>query len=144
MSARNAEASQRKANPDDPHVQQPPRGSCGPVPGPNYLGFEGRIAILQTQVFLLALIMIAQLWLITNALNELLSGRTTILGWLVLASGLGFALALLITIRPRRRLEEPYKISDIRVARELTDLGLKEAKTEVDKSPKALKFARCG
>lgn len=104
MSVRYMQTPGRKANPDDPHVQRPPRGPYGPVPRPPYLGLEGRIAILQTQVFLLALIMIAQLWLITNALDQLLSGRTTALGWLVLASGMGFALALLITIWPRRSM----------------------------------------
>ncbi len=61
----------------------------------------------QGQVFLLAVIVIAQLWLITDALYELLSGRIASLGWLALASGLAFALALVITLWPRRRIEEP-------------------------------------
>jgi len=107
MSTHNAGTYRRKANPDDPPVQRPPSGPRGPVPGPNFLGLEGRIAIVQGQVFLLAVILIAQLWLITDALYELLSGRTATLGWLVLASGIGFALALLITFWPRRRVEEP-------------------------------------
>jgi len=77
------------------------------MPGPNFLGLEGRIAIVQAQVFLLAVILIAQLWLITDALYELLSGRTASLGWLALASGIGFILALIITFWPRRRIEEP-------------------------------------
>jgi hypothetical protein len=97
----------RKANPDDPPVQPTPRGPRGLMPGPNFLGLEGRIAIVQAQVFLLAVILVAQLWLITDALYELLSGRTASLGWLALASGIGFALALMITIWPRRRIEEP-------------------------------------
>jgi hypothetical protein len=96
-------AYRRKANPDDPPVQRPSRGPHGPQPGPNFPGLEGRIAIVQAQVFLLAMIMITQLWLITDALYELLSGRTAILGWLALTSGLVFALAVLITIWPRRR-----------------------------------------
>lgn len=107
MSTHNTRTYRRKANPDDPPVQGPPRGPRGWMPGPNFLGLEGRIAIVQAQVFLLAVILIAQLWLITDALYELLSGRTASLGWLVLASGIGFALALMITFWPRRRIEEP-------------------------------------
>jgi hypothetical protein len=68
------------------------------MPGPNFLGLEGRIAIVQTQVFLLAVILIAQLWLVTDALYELLSGRSANLGWLALASGIGFVIALAIRI----------------------------------------------
>ena len=95
------------ANPDDPPVQRPPQGPKGPQPGPNYLGLPGRIAIVQGQIFIVAVILIAQLGLITDALNELLSGRTSNLGWLTLASGLGFALALIVAFWPRRRIEEP-------------------------------------
>ena len=107
MSTHNAGIPPRKANPDDPPVKPPPCGSRGLMPGPNFLGLEGRIAIVQAQVFLLAVILVAQLWLITDALYELLSGRTASLGWLALASGLGFILALVITLWPRRRIEEP-------------------------------------
>ena len=96
----------RKANPDDPNVRRPPRGPHGPMPGPNFLGLEGRIAIVQGQIFLLAVILIAQLAIITDALYELLSGRSERLGWLALASGIGFALALVIVFWPRRRIEE--------------------------------------
>lgn len=96
-----------KANPDDPPVRRPPRGPRGPMPAPNFLGLEGRIAIVQGQVFLLAVILITQLWLITDALYELLSGRRTDLGLLALISGISFALALVITLWPRRRLEGP-------------------------------------
>lgn len=95
-----------RANPDDPLVQRPPQGSHGPRPGPNYLGIPGRAAIVQGQVFLVALIVIVQLWLVTDALYELLSGRSGLLIWLALVSLLGFALALLITLWPRRRIEE--------------------------------------
>lgn len=63
------------ANPDDPPVRRPPRGPKGPLPGPNYLGLAGRTAIVQGQVFLVAVILIVQLWLITDALYELLSGH---------------------------------------------------------------------
>ncbi|GLV58677.1 hypothetical protein KDH_55070 [Dictyobacter sp. S3.2.2.5] len=105
MSTRHSGPRPRKANPDDPPVQRPPVGPRGPIPGPNFLGLEGRIAIVQAQVFLLAMIVIAQLWLVTDALYELLSGRTADLGWLALASGAIFALALLITFWPRRRIE---------------------------------------
>jgi len=107
MSTRNAGTHSRKANPDDPPVKPPPRGPRGVMPGPNFLGLAGRIAIVQAQVFLLAVILVAQLWLITDALYELLSGRTSRLGWLALASGIGFVLALVIAFWPRRRIEEP-------------------------------------
>jgi hypothetical protein len=107
MSTHNPGTSRRKANPDDPPVKPPPSGPRGVMPGPNFLGLEGRIAIVQAQVFLLAVILIAQLWLITDALYELLSGRTANLGWLALVSGIGFVLALMITLWPRRRIEEP-------------------------------------
>lgn len=107
MSTRDEETYRRKANPDDPDVVRPPRGPHGPLPGPSFLGLEGRIAIVQGQVFLLAVILIAQLAIITDALYELLSGRTERLFWLALASGIGFALALLIVFWPRRRIEEP-------------------------------------
>lgn len=94
-----------RANPDDPPVQRPPQGSHGPRPGPNYLGIPGRTAIVQGQVFLVAAIVIVQLWLITDALYELLSGRVSLLGWVTLVSFLGFVLALLVTFWPRRRIE---------------------------------------
>ena len=107
MSIQDTGAFRRKANPDDPNVRRPPRGPRGLMPGPNFLGLEGRIAIVQGQVFLLAVILIAQLAIITDALYELLSGRSERLGWLALASGIGFALALVIVFWPRRRIEEP-------------------------------------
>jgi len=94
-----------RANPDDPRVQRPPQGPDGPRPGPNYLGIPGRTAIVQGQVFLVAAIVVVQLWLITDTLYELLSGRTNLLGWLTLVSFLGFVLALIVTIWPRRRIE---------------------------------------
>lgn len=106
MNKDNAVTERRKANPDDPPVTPPPRGPRGLMPAPNFLGLEGRIAIVQAQVFLLAVILIAQLAIITDALYELLSGRTGLLGWLALASGIGFVLAIVITLWPRRRIEE--------------------------------------
>jgi hypothetical protein len=69
------------------------------------VGLQGRTAIVQGQVFLVAIILIAQLWLVTDALFELLSGRTGLLGWLALASGIGFVLALIISLWARRRIE---------------------------------------
>ncbi|HEY1353783.1 MAG TPA: hypothetical protein VGF67_29590 [Ktedonobacteraceae bacterium] len=92
----------RRANPDDP----PTPGPGGLRPEPYFPGLEGRIAIVQGQVFLLAVILIAQIWLITTALYELFSGRPERLGWLTLASGLGFALALLIFFWPRRQTRD--------------------------------------
>ena len=105
MSTNNARTYKRKANPDDPPIQRPPHGTRGAMPGPNFLGLEGRIAIVQGQIFLVAVILIAQLWLVTDALYNLLSGQPGVLGWLALASGLGFVLALIITLWPRRRIE---------------------------------------
>jgi hypothetical protein len=96
-----------KANPDDPPVRRPPRGAEGPEPAPYYVGLEGRIAIVQGQVFILAVIVIAQLWLITVTLYELLSGRHDILGYLALASFLCFVVALIVALWPRRRIERP-------------------------------------
>lgn len=95
----------RVANPDDPPVHRPPVGSHGPRPGPNYLGIPGRAAIVQGQVFLLVIIVIVQLLIITVALFELLSGRSSVLGWLTLVSAIGFALALVIAFWPLRRVE---------------------------------------
>lgn len=94
------------ANPDDPPVRRPPRGPRGVLPGPNYLGLAGRIAIVQAQVFIVAIVLIVQLWLVTDALYELLSGRPGVLPWLALVSGVGFLLALVVTFWPRRRIEE--------------------------------------
>jgi len=61
---------------------------------------------VQGQVFLVALILIVRLWLVTDALLELLSGRTSNLIPLALVSLLGFILALIISFWPRRRIEE--------------------------------------
>lgn len=94
---------QRVANPDDPQVRRPPRGPRGPLPGPRELGTPGRVAIVQGQVFVVGVILIAQLWLVTDALFQLLSGHAQALGWLTLASGAGFAIALVVWLWPRRR-----------------------------------------
>jgi len=105
MKTNTARSGEHKANPDDPQVVRPPQGPGGPQPGPHFLGLEGRIAIVQGQVFLLAVILVAQIWLITDALYELFSGRPERLGWLALASGLGFAIALLVFFWPRRLMK---------------------------------------
>jgi hypothetical protein len=93
---------QRVANPDDPPVHRPPRGPHGPLPGPRELGTPGRVAIVQGQVFIVGVILIAQLWLVTDALFQVLSGHPQALGWLTLASGVGFAIALVVWLWPRR------------------------------------------
>lgn len=98
-------AKQQRANPDDPPVHRPPRGPHGPLPGPRELGTSGRIAIVQGQVFIVGVILIAQLWLITDALFSLLSGHPQDLGWLTLASGAGFVIALIVWLWPRRRTQ---------------------------------------
>lgn len=96
----------RVANPGDPPVRRSPMGPAGPWPAPFYPGLPGRTAIVQGQVFIVAVILIVQLWLITDALYELLSGQPGFLGWLALTSGIGFVLALIVTFWPRRRIEE--------------------------------------
>src|SRR2546422_2021503 len=90
--------------PDDPPVVRPPQGPRGPLPGPHYRGSSGRIAIVQGQIFIVAVILIAQLWLITEALYNLLSGRASILAWLALVSFVGFILALIVYFWPLRRV----------------------------------------
>jgi hypothetical protein len=95
--------SSHRANPDDMPVQRPPRGPHGPLVGPRELGTPGWIAIVQGQVFLVGAILVVQLWLITDALYSLLSGRPQDLVWLAFASGVGFAVALIISLWPRRR-----------------------------------------
>jgi hypothetical protein len=93
------------ANPDDPDLPRPPSDARGPRPGPDDRGALGRVAIVQAQVYLVGAIVIAQLFLITTALHELLSGNTSTLWWIALASLIGFLLALLIAVWPRRRVK---------------------------------------
>jgi len=76
------------------------------MPGPNYRGSSGRIAIVQGQIFIVAVILILQLWLITVALFDLLSGQASILAWLALVSFVGFILALIVYFWPLRRVDE--------------------------------------
>jgi len=76
------------------------------MPGPNYRGSSGRIAIVQGQIFIVAVILAAQLWLVTVALFDLLSGQASILVWLALASFVGFIVALIVYFWPRRRIDE--------------------------------------
>jgi len=95
----------RVANPDDPPTQRPPRDARGPRPGPDFRGAPGRIAIVQGQVYLVGFILVAQLFLITTALFELLSGRTQLLWWIAGASLLGFLIATLIALWPSSRVK---------------------------------------
>jgi hypothetical protein len=76
------------------------------MPGPNYRGSSGRIAIVQGQIFIVAVILIVQLWLITVALFDLLSGQASILAWLALVSFVGFIVSLIVYFWPRRRIDE--------------------------------------
>ncbi|MGZ3582337.1 MAG: hypothetical protein ACXVCO_07940 [Ktedonobacterales bacterium] len=94
-----------KANPDDPPVRPAPRGPEGPRPEPYSAGLLGRRAIVEGQVFVVAFLFIAQLWLVTESLYELLSGRSDTLWWLALTSFIGFLIALIVWRWPRRRLE---------------------------------------
>ncbi len=94
-----------RANPDDPIVRRPPADARGPRPGPDSRGAPGRIAIVQGQVYLVGVILITQLFLITTALYELLSGRTELLWWIALAQLAGFLIAVVITLWPRQRVK---------------------------------------
>lgn len=91
------------ANPGDPPVRRPPQGRTGPMPGPDFAGAPGRVAIVQGQVYIVGLILVAQLVLCTIALLELLSGNTNLLWALAGISLAGFLLALLVALWPRRR-----------------------------------------
>ncbi|MBA3822928.1 MAG: hypothetical protein H0X24_03360 [Ktedonobacterales bacterium] len=94
------------ANPDDPPVRRPARTARGLRPAPYFPGLPGRGAIVEGQVFVVAFIFIAQLLIVTEALYELLSGRSRSLGWLALASLLGFIIAIVVWRWPRRSLEQ--------------------------------------
>jgi hypothetical protein len=91
------------ANPDDPPVPPRREGPQGVVLGPEYSMAPGRMAIVQGQVYLVGVILVAQLWLITTALWELLSGRPQTIWGLTVASGIGFLIALVVALWPRRR-----------------------------------------
>jgi hypothetical protein len=92
------------ANPGDPPIHLPRRDRGVAPPGPDYAGLPGRIAIVQGQAYLVGVILVAQLFLVTTALFELLSGHTDKLWWIALASFVGFAVTLLVALRPRRRV----------------------------------------
>lgn len=98
------EAGPPRANPDDPIVHRPPQGKHGPLPGPRLAGAPGRTAIVQAQVYVVAVIVITQLWLVTTALFELLSGHMHSLWGLTIASGIGFLVALFVALWPLRRV----------------------------------------
>jgi hypothetical protein len=95
---------QHLANPDDALGYTTPGEQAGNTRGPDLTGSPGLVAIVQGQVYLVASIMIVQLFLITTGLFELLSGRTNVLWWIAGASLLAFLLALLIMLWPRRRV----------------------------------------
>jgi hypothetical protein len=93
----------RTANPDDPPVPPRREGPQGVVLGPEYSMLPGRMAIVQGQAYLVGLILVVQLWLVTTALWELLSGRPQSVWGLVIASGIGFLIALVVAAWPSRR-----------------------------------------
>jgi hypothetical protein len=68
--------SQRRANPDDPQVRRASQGPHGPLPVPYSQGLLGRAAIVQGQLCIVAVVVVVQIWLIPDALYELLSGRS--------------------------------------------------------------------
>lgn len=95
-----------RANPDDPVLPRPPADARGPRPGPNFRGAVGRIAIVQGQIYLVGAILIAQLFLVTTGLYELLSGSEQLLWWIALAQVIAMLLVLLITLWPRGRVKD--------------------------------------
>jgi hypothetical protein len=96
---------QHLANPDDAPGYATPDEHASHLRGPDYTGSPGFVAIVQGQVYLVAAILFAQLFLITVGLFELLSGRTGgVLWWIAGVSLIAFLLALLITLWPRRRV----------------------------------------
>ena len=98
-------ARQPLANPDDAPGFLTPGDKARSLRGPDFSGAPGYVAIVQGQVYLVATILIVQLFLITTGLFELVSGRTSILWWIAGASLVTFLLALLITLWPRRRIK---------------------------------------
>ena len=90
------------ANPDDPVVRRPRHGPAGPVPGPNDQGSPGRAAIVQGQVYIVAVVVIVQLFLVTVSLNELLSNQTASLWGITAISFVTFLVALLVNFWPRK------------------------------------------
>ncbi len=92
------------ANPDDKPGFMTPGERVRSLRGPDFTGSPGFVAIVQAQVYLVAALLIAQLFLITTGLFELLSGRTDLLWWIAGSSLIAFLLTLLITLWPRRRV----------------------------------------
>lgn len=94
--------SAHKGNPDDPALNVP----LGALPGPDYSNAPGRLALVQGQVYIAGVILVAQLWFITLALFELLSGnRGAILWWMTLASFILFLITVVVWRLPRRRAQ---------------------------------------
>jgi len=54
------------------------------------------------QAFLVAILLVAQLLLVTNARTALLTGHVAVVGWLALASVLSFIVACVVIAPPRR------------------------------------------
>lgn len=84
------------ANPDDTPVKRLPRDRHGVIAGPHYQALPGRIAITQTQTIMLTLLVIAQLWILTQSLIDSLSGRGADLSGLGIASILCFILGAIV------------------------------------------------
>lgn len=93
------------ANPDDPIVRRPRYGKYGPEVGPDYRGSLGRVAVVQGQIFIVGSIVVIQLFLITTALFELLSGQTNLLWWICAACFVSFLVTLLVALWPRSRVK---------------------------------------
>jgi|SRR5579862_6918894 len=89
-----------------PRVRRSRRAARRP-PGPRPPASDvevapGRIAIAQGQVYITGALLIVQLFLITTALYELLSGQPQTLWGIAGASLLAFIVALVVAIWPRR------------------------------------------
>ncbi len=62
--------------------------------GPDERGTSGKIAAVHAQIAVVALVVVGQLWLLTVAWNQLLSGHTMGVVTSMVVSGLGFLLSV--------------------------------------------------
>ena len=59
-------------------------------------GHPGRVAVVQSQVVLVIILVVAQLWLVTLALDEVLSGRGSVVWLLAFASTAALGVAVMV------------------------------------------------
>lgn len=89
----------RKGNPDDPPVRV---GS--PTPGDG--SSPGHTAVVDVQIYIASIMLIAQLWLVTDTLREWLSGHREHLWLLAACSGVAFAVVWAVKRWPGRSWPE--------------------------------------